>query len=220
MIADTKFELGFVDGELIICDEILTPDSSRFWPAESWQPGRDAAVVRQAASPRLGRVDGLGQGFDATTGPRRGHRPDPRALHPCVRTDLGAALRRLAGRDCRLKMVFDVHVEIRGLDGIAGPEGRTIERALPALGFGDITTCASLHEDGSGRRPAQAYLPRWSPPPAGRPAGFIGRGGDRDRTRRQWTTHVLDQAALCRSPSRHHSNEGAAPHGRVCLDGL
>jgi phosphoribosylaminoimidazole-succinocarboxamide synthase len=39
VIADTKFELGFVDGELIICDEILTPDSSRFWPAESWHPG-------------------------------------------------------------------------------------------------------------------------------------------------------------------------------------
>jgi phosphoribosylaminoimidazole-succinocarboxamide synthase len=39
LIADTKFELGVVDGELIICDEILTPDSSRFWPADQWTPG-------------------------------------------------------------------------------------------------------------------------------------------------------------------------------------
>ena len=39
VIADTKFELGVVDGELIICDEILTPDSSRFWPADEWKPG-------------------------------------------------------------------------------------------------------------------------------------------------------------------------------------
>jgi phosphoribosylaminoimidazole-succinocarboxamide synthase len=39
VIADTKFELGIVDGELIICDEILTPDSSRFWPADAWKPG-------------------------------------------------------------------------------------------------------------------------------------------------------------------------------------
>jgi phosphoribosylaminoimidazole-succinocarboxamide synthase len=39
VIADTKFELGVVDGNLIICDEILTPDSSRFWPAEEWKPG-------------------------------------------------------------------------------------------------------------------------------------------------------------------------------------
>ena len=39
IIADTKFEFGFVDGELVLGDEVLTPDSSRFWPAESYQPG-------------------------------------------------------------------------------------------------------------------------------------------------------------------------------------
>jgi phosphoribosylaminoimidazole-succinocarboxamide synthase len=39
IIADTKFELGWVDGDLTICDEVLTPDSSRFWPADAWRPG-------------------------------------------------------------------------------------------------------------------------------------------------------------------------------------
>jgi phosphoribosylaminoimidazole-succinocarboxamide synthase len=39
LIADTKFELGMVDGVLTVCDEVLTPDSSRFWPADQWQPG-------------------------------------------------------------------------------------------------------------------------------------------------------------------------------------
>ena len=39
IIADTKFELGYIDGKLALCDEILTPDSSRFWPADEWQPG-------------------------------------------------------------------------------------------------------------------------------------------------------------------------------------
>jgi phosphoribosylaminoimidazole-succinocarboxamide synthase len=39
LVADTKFELGFIDGELAICDEVLTPDSSRFWPADAWSPG-------------------------------------------------------------------------------------------------------------------------------------------------------------------------------------
>jgi phosphoribosylaminoimidazole-succinocarboxamide synthase len=39
IIADTKFELGFIDGELVVCDEVLTPDSSRFWPADRWKPG-------------------------------------------------------------------------------------------------------------------------------------------------------------------------------------
>jgi phosphoribosylaminoimidazole-succinocarboxamide synthase len=39
IIADTKFELGLVDGELVLCDEVMTPDSSRFWPADQWHPG-------------------------------------------------------------------------------------------------------------------------------------------------------------------------------------
>ena len=39
IIADTKFEFGLVDGELILIDEILTPDSSRFWPKAAYQPG-------------------------------------------------------------------------------------------------------------------------------------------------------------------------------------
>jgi phosphoribosylaminoimidazole-succinocarboxamide synthase len=39
IIADTKFELGFIDGELALCDEVLTPDSSRFWDAAAWRPG-------------------------------------------------------------------------------------------------------------------------------------------------------------------------------------
>ncbi|MFZ9963947.1 MAG: phosphoribosylaminoimidazolesuccinocarboxamide synthase [Terrimicrobiaceae bacterium] len=41
LIADTKFEFGLADGELILIDECLTPDSSRFWPADSWQPGKN-----------------------------------------------------------------------------------------------------------------------------------------------------------------------------------
>ncbi|MCI5161506.1 MAG: phosphoribosylaminoimidazolesuccinocarboxamide synthase [Candidatus Electrothrix sp. AX5] len=40
IIADTKFELGMVDGELILIDEVLTPDSSRFWPMDEYKPGQ------------------------------------------------------------------------------------------------------------------------------------------------------------------------------------
>jgi phosphoribosylaminoimidazole-succinocarboxamide synthase len=40
LIADTKFEFGLFDGKLILIDEVLTPDSSRFWPADQYQPGR------------------------------------------------------------------------------------------------------------------------------------------------------------------------------------
>ena len=40
LLADTKFEWGWHDGRLLLVDEVLTPDSSRFWPADAYQPGR------------------------------------------------------------------------------------------------------------------------------------------------------------------------------------
>lgn len=40
ILADTKFEFGLTDGGLILIDEVLTPDSSRYWSAESWTPGQ------------------------------------------------------------------------------------------------------------------------------------------------------------------------------------
>ncbi|MCH2097568.1 MAG: phosphoribosylaminoimidazolesuccinocarboxamide synthase [Pseudomonadales bacterium] len=45
LLADTKFEFGLRPGtnELVLADEILTPDSSRFWPADAWSPGREQA---------------------------------------------------------------------------------------------------------------------------------------------------------------------------------
>jgi len=41
ILADTKFEWGEVEGKIILIDEVLTPDSSRFWPADKYQAGRD-----------------------------------------------------------------------------------------------------------------------------------------------------------------------------------
>jgi phosphoribosylaminoimidazole-succinocarboxamide synthase len=40
IIADTKFEFGVKDGQVILVDEVLTPDSSRFWPGATYEPGR------------------------------------------------------------------------------------------------------------------------------------------------------------------------------------
>ncbi|MDX1691479.1 MAG: phosphoribosylaminoimidazolesuccinocarboxamide synthase [Acidimicrobiia bacterium] len=53
LLADTKFEFGLVDGELTLVDEVLTPDSSRYWPADAWAPGApvpsyDKQFVRDA----------------------------------------------------------------------------------------------------------------------------------------------------------------------------
>ena len=41
ILADTKFEFGHADGELLLIDEVLTPDSSRYWPADEYRPGRE-----------------------------------------------------------------------------------------------------------------------------------------------------------------------------------
>jgi phosphoribosylaminoimidazole-succinocarboxamide synthase len=41
ILADTKFEWGYTDDKIILIDEVLTPDSSRFWPADKYKPGRD-----------------------------------------------------------------------------------------------------------------------------------------------------------------------------------
>ena len=73
ILADTKIELGRrADGAVLLADEVLTPDSSRFWPAEDWEPGRpqasyDKQIVRSwALSPE--------SGWDRASGrPRRRH---------------------------------------------------------------------------------------------------------------------------------------------------
>ena len=53
ILADTKFEFGFApDGELLLIDEVLTPDSSRYWPAEDYARRRLAADLRQAVRAR------------------------------------------------------------------------------------------------------------------------------------------------------------------------
>ena len=41
ILSDTKFEWGTTDGKIILIDEVLTPDSSRFWPADKYEAGRD-----------------------------------------------------------------------------------------------------------------------------------------------------------------------------------
>ena len=79
ILADTKFEFGLDEsGELVLGDEVLTPDSSRFWPADGYEPGRgqpsfDKQYVRDwAAGTRLG------QDAARAGDPRRRRRPDAR----------------------------------------------------------------------------------------------------------------------------------------------
>ena len=58
IIADTKFEFGLLDGKLLLIDEVLTPDSSRFWPADQYLPGRSQpSFDKQFVRDYLERLD-------------------------------------------------------------------------------------------------------------------------------------------------------------------
>ena len=72
IIADTKFEFGASPGaEVVLGDEVLTPDSSRFWPADDYEPGRGQELLRQAVRARLARRVRLGPLAAGPRAPRR-----------------------------------------------------------------------------------------------------------------------------------------------------
>ncbi len=80
IIADTKFEFGRTAKGITLADEVLTPDSSRFWPADKYAPGRVAGVVRQAIRSRLSGRDSLEQAAARTGFAGRGGAPDQRKI--------------------------------------------------------------------------------------------------------------------------------------------
>jgi phosphoribosylaminoimidazole-succinocarboxamide synthase len=90
IIADTKFELGLIDGELVLCDEVMTPDSSRFWPLDEWKPGSTPpSFDKQPVRDYLETLD-----WDKT--------PPPPPLPPTVVTETSSryieAYERITGR--------------------------------------------------------------------------------------------------------------------------
>jgi phosphoribosylaminoimidazole-succinocarboxamide synthase len=95
LLADTKLEFGArPDGTVVLADEVLTPDSSRFWPADEWQPGRtqpsyDKQIVRNwLLSPE--------SGWDRSTG--EAPPPLPDAVVARTRSRYVEAYERLTGR--------------------------------------------------------------------------------------------------------------------------
>ena len=96
IVADTKFEFGLDDeGQLVLGDEVLTPDSSRFWPADGYEAGR-AAQLRQAVRPRLGVGHRLGQVAAGSGAAPGGGRRHARALRRGLRAHRRRAVPGLA----------------------------------------------------------------------------------------------------------------------------
>jgi len=90
IVADTKFELGFVDGELVVADEALTPDSSRFWPVDTWEPGSTPPSFDK--QPLRDWLDGLD--WDKTPPPP----PLPPEVIAATRARYVEAYERITGR--------------------------------------------------------------------------------------------------------------------------
>ena len=140
ILADTKFEFGLDPaGTLVLGDEVCTPDSSRFWPADEYEPGRgqasfDKQYVRDWAA---------GTGWDkAPPAP-----PIPDDVVAATRERYVTAYERLAGEPFsafleRVGATVRARVLIRPKAGILDPQGQTVERALPALGFEGV---ANVH---------------------------------------------------------------------------
>ena len=101
IIADTKFEFGIDKaGTLHLIDEALTPDSSRFWPADQYVEGKEPAVLRQAVRARLPGDPGLEQDRARPQPAGRHRRQDrrqvPRGLRATDRAQTGLNFRHTA----------------------------------------------------------------------------------------------------------------------------
>ena len=90
IIADTKFEFGLVDDTLMLIDEVLTPDSSRFWPLDSYEPGHG-----QASFDKQFLRDWLTRNWDKQSAPPK----LPQTIIEQTRNRYLEAYRRLTGRE-------------------------------------------------------------------------------------------------------------------------
>jgi phosphoribosylaminoimidazole-succinocarboxamide synthase len=123
ILADTKFEFGICDGELTLIDEVLTPDSSRFWPADDYEPGRpQASFDKQYVRDWLAAQD-----WD--------RQPPAPELPPLVIVRLRLRAARRAPVRGLERVMVRVLVDVLLKDEILDPQGQAVERALPALGF-------------------------------------------------------------------------------------
>ena len=93
IIADTKFEFGLTAEGITLADEVLTPDSSRFWPADKYQPGQGAGFLRQAVRSGLPRGNSLEQAAARASAPGGSGAQDQRK----VSGGISAAHRTRAG---------------------------------------------------------------------------------------------------------------------------
>jgi phosphoribosylaminoimidazole-succinocarboxamide synthase len=114
IVADTKFEFGFAGGQLVLVDEVGTPDSSRFWPDDAYRPGQ--------AQPSFDKQY-VRDWLDATGWD---HEPPPPSLPTDVVDGIAARYReayeRVTGRP------FEAYLRSAGVDGAAATDAAALDR--------------------------------------------------------------------------------------------
>ncbi|MPZ14601.1 MAG: phosphoribosylaminoimidazolesuccinocarboxamide synthase [Chloroflexi bacterium] len=129
ILADTKFEFGILDGRVIVIDELLTPDSSRFWPKVAYAPGGpqpsfDKQYVRDY-------LDSTGWN----------HEPPPPPLPSEIITRTTEKYREAYQRIARAAPrppTWQARVHVVLKPGVNDPQGQAIQGGLRSLGYADV----------------------------------------------------------------------------------
>ena len=164
ILADTKFEFGTVDDELLVIDEMLTPDSSRYWPAEDYQvggspPSFDKQYVRDYyLRARLG--PGAARAAACRARSSRARAPATSRRTSC--SPASASTSGTAPSDVASRTVRSATDEVRGAGRRHAPARecstrrvRRCERSLPALGYAQRERRAHRQDDPPRRRRAR-----------------------------------------------------------------
>ncbi len=143
ILADTKFEFGRrPDGTLVLADEVLTPDSSRFWDAAQYSPGESLpSFDKQYVRDWLSNESGWDRASDAPAPPL------PPEVVTATRARYGEAFERLTGRpfvpapaaSARIPAMARVIVDVMPKPEILDPQGKAVTGALRRLGFEGLT---------------------------------------------------------------------------------
>ena len=132
VLADTKFEFGRrPDGTLVLADEVLTPDSSRFWDADAYRPGEAMpSFDKQYVRDWLARDSGWDKASDTPPPPL------PAEVIAATRDRYLEAYQRLTGRAFRYaRRMATVVVNVMPKPEILDPQGKAVTGALKRLGF-------------------------------------------------------------------------------------
>ena len=138
ILADTKFEFGMLDGEILLIDEALTPDSSRYWPADQYRPGRASAELRQTVPARLPGRQWLEQTAATAAASATGHRWHGRAVRGSASEVDGVSGEPANGLDAQPLAEWAAEIRVLLKPSVNDPQGLSIRNALRTLGFSGV----------------------------------------------------------------------------------